>query len=60
MTATVPPAVPAGADVATLRVTGKTVVADGVLTLELAAPSGGQAARLDAGLAHRPDCCRTG
>jgi hypothetical protein len=33
-------AVPAPVDVATLRVTAKTVVADGVLTLELAAPTG--------------------
>jgi ferredoxin-NADP reductase len=42
MTATVSRAVAAGADVATLRVTGKTVVADGVVTLDLAAMSGGR------------------
>ncbi|GAB3322811.1 PDR/VanB family oxidoreductase [Geodermatophilus aquaeductus] len=38
MTATAPPAT----DVATLRVVGKQVRADGVLTLDLAAPSGGR------------------
>ena len=43
MTATVPRAAASvGADVATLRVVGKTVVADDVMTLELAAPSGGR------------------
>ena len=42
MTATVPLAASAGADVATLRVIGKTVVAEDVMTLELAAPSGGR------------------
>ena len=44
MTATLPSSAsaPASADVATLRVTGKQVRADGVLTLELAAPSGGR------------------
>ena len=43
-----------GADVATLRVIGKTVVADDVLTLELAAPSGGRLRDWTPGLAHRP------
>ena len=42
MTATSPAPAPAGADVAMLRVTSKDVQADGVLTLELAAPSGGR------------------
>jgi ferredoxin-NADP reductase len=42
MTAISPAPAPAGADVATLRVTAKTVQADGVLTLDLAAPSGGR------------------
>ena len=42
MTATSPAPAPVGADVATLRVTSKDVQADGVLTLELAAPSGGR------------------
>jgi ferredoxin-NADP reductase len=42
MTATVSRAASVGADVATLRVVGKTVVADDVMTLELAAPSGGR------------------
>jgi len=42
MTATVSRAASAGADVATLRVVGKTVVADDVMTLQLAAPSGGR------------------
>jgi ferredoxin-NADP reductase len=42
MTAILPAAAPVGADVATLRVTSKDVQADGVLTLELAAPSGGR------------------
>lgn len=42
MTATVSRAASVGADVATLRVTAKTVVADDVMTLELAAPSGGR------------------
>ena len=42
MTATSPAAPPVGADVATLRVTSKDTQADGVLTLELAAPSGGR------------------
>src|SRR5687768_753958 len=44
MTATLPSSAsaPASADVATLRVTGKQVRADGVLTLELAAPSEGR------------------
>jgi len=34
--------VPAPRDVATLRVAGKSVVAEGVLVLELAAPDGGR------------------
>jgi ferredoxin-NADP reductase len=42
MTATVSQTASVGADVATLRVIGKTLVADDVLTLELAAPSGGR------------------
>jgi ferredoxin-NADP reductase len=42
MTALSPAAAPATADVATLRVTAKDVQADGVLTLDLAAPSGGR------------------
>jgi ferredoxin-NADP reductase len=42
MTAISPAPAPVGADVATLRVTSKDVQADGVLTLELAAPSGGR------------------
>jgi ferredoxin-NADP reductase len=42
MTAISPAPAPADADVATLRVTSKDVQADGVLTLELAAPSGGR------------------
>lgn len=42
MTVTTPAVAPAGADVATLRVVGKQVQADGVLTLDLAAPSGGR------------------
>jgi ferredoxin-NADP reductase len=42
MTATSPAPAPVGADVATLRVTSKDLQADGVLTLELAAPSGGR------------------
>jgi ferredoxin-NADP reductase len=42
VTATSPVTAPVGADVATLRVTAKDVQADGVLTLELAAPSGGR------------------
>jgi ferredoxin-NADP reductase len=42
MTATVPQAAASGADVAALRVIGKTRVADDVMTLELAAPSGGR------------------
>jgi ferredoxin-NADP reductase len=44
MTATVPSSapVPVSADVATLRVVGKQVQADGVVTLELTAPSGGR------------------
>ena len=40
MTAISPAPAPVGADVATLRVTSKDVQAEGVLTLELAAPSG--------------------
>jgi ferredoxin-NADP reductase len=42
MTATVSQTASVGADVATLRVIGKRLVADDVLTLELAAPSGGR------------------
>jgi ferredoxin-NADP reductase len=42
MTATGSLVASVGADVATLRVIGKTVVADDVMTLELAAPSGGR------------------
>jgi ferredoxin-NADP reductase len=42
MTVTSPAPAPVGADVATLRVTAKTTRADGVLTLELAAASGGR------------------
>ncbi|MCW2579214.1 MAG: pobB, partial [Blastococcus sp.] len=42
MTAISSAAAPVGADVATLRVTSKDAQADGVLTLELAAPSGGR------------------
>ena len=42
MTATVSRTASVGADVATLRVVGKTVVAEDVMTLELAAPSGGR------------------
>src|SRR5215211_8643441 len=42
MTATVPSAPPVSADVATLRVTAKEIQADGVVTLELPAPSGGR------------------
>jgi len=42
MTATVSWTASVGADVATLRVIGKTVVAEDVMTLELAAPSGGR------------------
>jgi ferredoxin-NADP reductase len=42
MTAISPAPAPVGADVATLRVTAKERQADGVLTLELAAPSGGR------------------
>ncbi|HET6394668.1 MAG TPA: PDR/VanB family oxidoreductase [Blastococcus sp.] len=42
MTAISPAPAPVGADVATLLVTSKDVQADGVLTLELAAPSGGR------------------
>jgi ferredoxin-NADP reductase len=42
MTAISPAPAPVGADVATLRVTSKDVQADGVLTLDLAAPSGGR------------------
>jgi ferredoxin-NADP reductase len=42
MTAISPAPAPVGADVATLRVTSKDVQAEGVLTLELAAPSGGR------------------
>jgi ferredoxin-NADP reductase len=42
MTATVTRTASVGADVATLRVVGRTVVADDVLTLELTAPSGGR------------------
>jgi ferredoxin-NADP reductase len=42
MTAISPAPAPVGADVATLRVTSKDAQADGVLTLELAAPSGGR------------------
>jgi ferredoxin-NADP reductase len=42
MTAISPAPARAGADVATLRVTAKERQADGVLTLELAAPSGGR------------------
>ena len=42
MTATAPPPTSLPADVAALRVTAKDVRADGVLTLELAAPSGGR------------------
>jgi ferredoxin-NADP reductase len=42
MTAISPAPAPVGADVATLRVTAKDEQADGVLTLELAAPSGGR------------------
>lgn len=40
MTAPPPAPAPEGADVAMLRVTGKQLQADGVLTLELASPSG--------------------
>ena len=42
MTAISPAPAPPGADVATLRVTSKDLQAEGVLTLELAAPSGGR------------------
>jgi ferredoxin-NADP reductase len=42
MTAISPAPAPVGADVATLRVTAKQRQADGVLTLDLAAPSGGR------------------
>jgi ferredoxin-NADP reductase len=42
MTALSPAPAPVGADVATLRVSSKDVQADGVLTLELTAPSGGR------------------
>ncbi|MGY2003453.1 PDR/VanB family oxidoreductase [Blastococcus sp. SYSU DS1024] len=42
MTAISPAPAPVGTDVAVLRVTSKDVQADGVLTLELAAPSGGR------------------
>ena len=42
MTATTPAPAPVSADVATLRVTAKDLRADGVLTLELAAPAGGR------------------
>ena len=42
MTTTSPAPAPVGADVATLRVTGKQVMADGVVTLELTSPSGGR------------------
>jgi ferredoxin-NADP reductase len=42
MTATVSRTASVGADVATLRVVGKTVVAEDVITLQLAAPSGGR------------------
>jgi len=42
MTAISPAPAPVGADVATLRVAAKEEQADGVLTLELAAPSGGR------------------
>ena len=42
MTAISPAPAPVGADVATLRVTSKDAQADGVLTLELAAPAGGR------------------
>ena len=42
MTAISPAPAPVGADVATLRVTSKDVQADGVLTLQLAAPAGGR------------------
>ncbi|SOD98414.1 PDR/VanB family oxidoreductase [Blastococcus haudaquaticus] len=42
MTVISPAPAPAGADVAMLRVTAKEAQADGVLTLELAAPSGGR------------------
>lgn len=42
MTAVSPAPTPVGADVAMLRVTAKDLRADGVLTLELAAPSGGR------------------
>jgi ferredoxin-NADP reductase len=42
MTATAPPPTSLPADVAALRVTAKEILADGVLTLELAAPSGGR------------------
>ena len=42
MTALSPSPAPVGADVATLRVTSKDVQADGVLTLDLAAPAGGR------------------
>jgi ferredoxin-NADP reductase len=42
MTLTVARTASVGADVATLRVVGKTVVAEDVMTLELAAPSGGR------------------
>jgi ferredoxin-NADP reductase len=42
MTTTAPQPAAASADVATLRVTGKQVMADGVLTLDLAAPHGGR------------------
>jgi ferredoxin-NADP reductase len=42
MTATVSRPASIGADVATLRVTGRTAVAEDVVTLQLAAPSGGR------------------
>jgi len=42
VTAISPASAPVGADVVTLRVTAKDVQADDVLTLELAAPSGGR------------------
>src|SRR5215207_4575589 len=42
MTATAPPPTSLPADVAALRVTAKEIRADGVLTLELTAPSGGR------------------
>ncbi|WP_116450545.1 PDR/VanB family oxidoreductase [Blastococcus litoris] len=42
MTAVSPAPTPVGADVAMLRVTAKTMQAEGVLTLDLAAPSGGR------------------